>query len=113
MSVNQRVTHIFKNLALVFSILLGTLLSSHLSAADKNHIFLVCERQKDIRWLRVFSSGDGKCKTVYSKDGYTQVVSSATFYASCEAVMLNVKKNIEEGGFKCKEEKLASLIEIN
>ncbi len=81
-------------------------------AADKNNMFVFCERQRDVRWIRVFSSSDGKCKTVYSKDGYSQVVSSATFYSSCEAVLLNVKRNVEGGGFKCREAVLANFVEI-
>ena len=94
--------------------LLFVVLSSFVvHSAEKNSLFFVCDRQKEVRWLRVFSTGDGKCRATYSKDGYVQVVSSATFYASCEAVLLNVKKNIEEGGFKCREGKLASVIEIN
>lgn len=82
------------------------------SATDKNNMFVLCERQRDIRWMRVFSSSDGKCKTVYSKDGYSQVVSSATFYSSCEAVLNNVKKNVEGGGFKCREAVLSGYTEI-
>lgn len=86
--------------------------SVQILAADKNNEFVICERQRDVRWIRVFSSSDGKCKTVYSKDGYSQVVSSATFYSSCEAVLLNVKKNVEGGGFKCREAVLANFVEI-
>lgn len=86
--------------------------SVQILAADKNNMFVLCERQRDVRWMRVFSSSDGKCKTVYSKDGYSQVVSSATFYSSCEAVLLNVKKNVEGGGFKCREAVLANFVEI-
>ncbi len=86
--------------------------SVQILAADKNNMFVLCERQRDMRWIRVFSSSDGKCKTVYSKDGYSQVVSSATFYSSCEAVLLNVKKNVEGGGFKCREAVLANFVEI-
>lgn len=87
--------------------------SVELLAADKNNLFVICERQRDVRWIRVFSSNDGKCKTVYSKDGYSQVVSSATFFSSCESVLNNVKKNVEGGGFKCREAVLANVIEIN
>ncbi|MFN3454073.1 MAG: hypothetical protein ACK41T_03880 [Pseudobdellovibrio sp.] len=88
------------------------LYSANSFATDPSNIFYVCDRQKEVRVIRVFTSSDGKCKTSYSKEGYTQVVSSASFFASCEAVLQNVKKNIEEGGFKCREEKLASVVEI-
>lgn len=87
--------------------------SVELLAADKNNMFVVCERQGDIRWIRVYSSNDGKCKTVYSKDGFSQVVSSATFFSSCESVLVNVKKNVEGGGFKCRDAELANVIEVN
>ena len=87
--------------------------SVELLAADKDNMFVVCERQREVRWIRVFSSNDGKCKTVYSKEGYSQVVSSATFYSSCESVLNNVKKNVEGGGFNCHEAVRANVIEIN
>jgi hypothetical protein len=76
------------------------------------HTFFLCSRHKEIRWLRIFSSTDGKCKTAYSKEGFMQIISSASYYASCEAVLLNVKKNIEDGGFKCRNEKLAAVIDV-
>lgn len=69
--------------------------------ADKTDIFFICKRDRSIRWLRAYKLENGKCKTIYSKEGYLQVISSATYFASCEAVLLSVKKNIEEGGFKC------------
>ncbi len=83
--------------------------------ADENksdNIFIVCGRQKEIRWLRAFKLENGRCKTYYSKEGYVQVVSAASYFSSCAAVLDTVKKNIEEGGFKCAEKNLASMIEI-
>ena len=76
---------------------------SPLQAADPNEIFLLCKRDKNIRWLRAFKLDNGKCKTHYSKEGYLQVVSAATFFASCEGVLQSVRKNIEEGGFNCSD----------
>lgn len=89
------------------------IVSLNVFATDKSNMFVVCERQGDVRWIRVYSSNDGKCKTVYSKDGFSQVVSSATFFSSCESVLVNVKKNVEGGGFKCRDAELAQVIEIN
>ncbi len=79
---------------------------------NKDNLFVVCQRQKEIRWLRAFKLDSGRCKTYYSKEGYVQIVSSASYFSSCEAVLGTVKKNIEEGGFKCSEKQLASLVEI-
>lgn len=81
-------------------------------AANGKSQFVICERKAEVRWIRIFSSADGKCKTVYSKEGYSQIVSSATYYSSCESVLQNIKKNVELGGYKCREEQLAQIIEI-
>ncbi|MBC7420096.1 MAG: hypothetical protein H7328_05160 [Bdellovibrio sp.] len=69
--------------------------------AEVGDIFLLCKRDKSVRWLRAYKLDSGKCKTLYSKEGYLQVVSSATYFASCEGVLQSVRQNIEEGGFKC------------
>lgn len=79
---------------------------------DKNSIFFMCKRGKELRWLRAFKTETGKCKTYYSKEGYLQVISSATFFSSCEAVLENVKKNLEEGNFKCAPKEVLAVDEI-
>ncbi len=86
--------------------------TSSVNGAARN-VFYVCKREREVRWLRVFmTESNSKCKTMYSKEGYIQVVSSATYFSSCESVLLNVKKNIEDGGFKCQVQQLGSMIEI-
>lgn len=69
--------------------------------AEVSDIFLLCKREKGVRWLRAYKLDNGKCKTLYSKEGYLQVVSSATYFSSCEGVLQSVRQNLEEGGFKC------------
>lgn len=81
------------------------------SSADGD-VFYLCKRNSTIRWLRAYKLENGKCKALYSKEGYLQVISSATFFASCEGVLLNVKKNLEEGNFKCAQMAKASVIEL-
>jgi hypothetical protein len=86
--------------------------TADVSSEIKSNIFVVCQRQKEQRWLRAYKLENGRCKALYSKEGYVQVVSSASYFSSCEAVLNTVKKNIEEGGFKCGEKALATMIEI-
>lgn len=93
----------------IFSLCIVTV---DLFAADRNS-FIICNRNRDVRWIRIYSADDGKCRTIYSKEGFTQIVSSATYYSSCESVLNNVKKNVEAGGFKCQEAVLGHVIEIN
>lgn len=78
----------------------------------ENDIFYLCKRDRAIRWLRAYKLENGKCKALYSKEGYLQVIGSATYFASCEGVVLNVKKNLEEGNFKCTQTAKASVIEL-
>ncbi len=97
---------------LVFILIFFSSPFSALQAADPNPIFLLCKRDKSVRWLRAFKLDNGKCKTYYSKEGYLQVISSATYFASCEGVLQSVRKNIEEGGFRCAEVLTAQVAEL-
>ena len=80
--------------------------------SDKTDVFLMCKRAKSIRWIRAAKLENGKCKTYYSKEGFMQIISSATFFASCEGVLQSVRKNIEEGGFKCSETAAVQVVDI-
>ena len=76
-------------------------------------IFYICKNTKgSSRWLRAYRLDGGKCHTVYSKEGYLQIISSATYMTSCEGVLHNVRKNIEEGGYKCWKLDSYSYLEI-
>lgn len=103
----------------IFCILLGPLVGAQnlpnqntaiVTNAEGEDIFFLCKNGKNSRWLRAFKLENGKCHTAYSKDGYLQIISSATYFTSCEGVLHNVRKNIEEGGYKClKQEKYSYL----
>lgn len=86
--------------------------SANEAASADGDVFYLCKRDRVIRWLRAYKLDNGKCKALYSKEGYLQVISSATFFASCEGVLLSVKKNLEEGNFKCTQMGKASVIEL-
>ena len=84
------------------------------SASSSDEIFIVCQRDKDIRWVRTFKTDAGtRCKSVYSKEGFAQTVSSGQNFDSCRSVLDNIRKNIEEGGYQCKPSQLLSLVEID
>lgn len=78
----------------------------------KTDLTYICQRAKDVRWIRSYRVGGNRCKALYSKEGFVQTVSSAQNFASCKTVIDNIKANIEEGGFKCKEAQLISMVEI-
>lgn len=87
-------------------------LSGFANAAESTDIFYLCKNDKAHRWLRAYKLENGKCHTIYSKEGYHQVISSGTYFSSCEGVLHNVRKNIEEGGYKCSRLEKYSYLEL-
>lgn len=83
------------------------------SQEDQKDVTYICQKAKDIRWIRSFKVEGNRCRSLYSKEGYVQTVSSAQNFASCKSVIDNIRANIEEGGFKCKEAQLISMVEID
>ena len=83
------------------------------ASSEASDVFFLCKNMKGrVRWLRAYKSDSGKCQTVYSKEGYLQIISSATYMTSCVGVLHNVRKNIEEGGYKCAKQESYSYIEV-
>src|SRR4051812_18424629 len=81
--------------------------------SENADLFFLCKNSKgSARWLRAYRIENGKCHTVYSKEGYLQVISSATYMTSCVGVLHNVRKNIEEGGYKCAKLDSYSFLEV-
>ncbi|MCC2677525.1 MAG: hypothetical protein K0R29_101 [Pseudobdellovibrio sp.] len=103
----------------LFILILSTILFAGLPSfaqtpdSDNLDLFYLCKNSKgSVRWLRAYRTENSKCHTVYSKEGYLQVISSATYTASCVGVLHNVRKNIEEGGFKCGKMDSYSFLEV-
>jgi hypothetical protein len=92
----------------------GTITKAEQPADSENaDMFFLCKNSKgSARWLRAYRIENGKCHTVYSKEGYLQVISSATYMTSCVGVLHNVRKNIEEGGYKCAKLDSYSFLEV-
>lgn len=84
----------------------------NVAEVEPTDIFYLCKRDKTTRWLRAYKLENGKCQTLYSKEGYLQVISSATYFASCEGVLHSVRKNLEEGQFKCNSAAKYNVIEL-
>ncbi len=79
---------------------------------EKKELFYMCTKQRETRWLRLYNQSDGRCKTVYSKTGNAEEVSTAYNYEACEAVLKNIKENLEKGDFKCEEKTLMGALDI-
>jgi hypothetical protein len=84
----------------------STDLSSVSDKKQNKEIFYTCTKDKEMRWMRISYLSNGKCKTVYSKNGNATEVAQAATYDKCEETINNVKKNLESGGYVCKEKTL-------
>ncbi len=80
---------------------------------EKKEIFYTCLKDKEMRWMRLTYLPSGKCKTVYSKKGNATEVVSAASYQKCEETIANVRKNLESGGYVCREKTLLGELEID
>lgn len=79
---------------------------------SKKELFYKCGKGNEVRWMRLYYLKNGKCKTVYSKEGDAKEVSTAYSYETCENVLNNIKKNLENGGYTCEEKILMGSLEL-
>lgn len=86
-------------------ILVSSLAYAQNISAAKPSSFVMCRNKKIVRTLRVESGGDDgvACTTTYTKAGIDKVVGTGKFEPSCQNFLTNVRKNLEEAGWVCKE----------
>lgn len=79
---------------------------------SKKELFYKCVKGRELRWMRLYYMKNRKCKTVYSKEGSAKEMSTAYSYDSCEAVVSNIRKNLETAGYNCEEKILLGSLEL-
>lgn len=68
---------------------------------------VLCKNQKTVRTLRVEQGEDQKCRAIYTKQGVDETIGSGQYTNSCEEFISNVRKNLEEAKWNCREVKEA------
>ncbi|MEN0058824.1 MAG: hypothetical protein AAGB31_08320 [Bdellovibrio sp.] len=76
-------------------------------AADLNSSLVLCKHDKTVRTLRIEMSEDQKCRAIYTKQGVDETIGSAQSTSSCVEYISNVRKNLEEAQWSCREVKEA------
>lgn len=77
---------------------------------DGFDVSYICRFGRDVRTLRVIPPGDdGRCQTVYTKEGVDQSVGKGQNPKSCLDIMEGIRGRIEAGGWKCREIKGAKV----
>lgn len=92
--------------AMLIATALVTLGTSSAFAGLENSLVL-CRNQKTVRTLRVEMGEDQKCRAIYTKQGVDETIGSGQLTSSCEEYILNVRKNLEEAKWNCREVKEA------
>ena len=72
---------------------------------------VICKNQKIVRTLRV-KKENGKCETLYTKNGQDQVIASGINANSCKKFLSDVQENLTKAGWKCRETKDAIVSDL-
>ena len=88
-------------MTLVFSLLIALMQPPFADAADSSYV--LCKNRKIVRTLRVVTDEDSSCKTAYTKEGRDQVIGSGRFEETCHSFLRNVRRNLEEANWKCRD----------
>lgn len=78
---------------------------SSVSYAELGDSLILCKSNKNVRTLRVEVSSDQKCRAVYTKQGVDDVIGASTGASACAEIVSNVRKNLEEGQWNCRDVK--------
>jgi hypothetical protein len=88
--------------ALKYLILYFSVLTTSAAVSDVPFAHVICKNQKIVRTLRV-QKANGKCETLYTKNGQDQVIASGWNATSCKKFLTDVQENLIKAGWKCRE----------
>jgi hypothetical protein len=72
--------------------------------------FVMCRLGKTIRTIRVGKNSEAEgCVTTYTKNGQDREVGSGRNWQSCTDILENIKTNLENASWKCREIEKASI----
>lgn len=81
--------------------------SSFAQANSVGDSLVLCKHNKTVRTLRVEIGEDKQCRAIYTKQGVDETIGSGQYTASCVEYISNVRKNLEEAKWNCREVKEA------
>lgn len=96
-----------KSIKALFSATMIVLFFSPVTHAEMGEALVLCKHNKTVRTLRVETSGDQKCRAIYTKQGVDEVIGSSQSMVGCSEFVSNVRKNLEDAKWNCREVKEA------
>ncbi len=73
-----------------------------MSEVAKQPIYWICKNRSDVRTIRVAAS-KGTCTSTYSKEGTEKIVGQSAAIRSCYQVFANIRRNLENADYKCRD----------
>lgn len=91
----------------LFSVMTTVLFFSSIASSAVGESLVLCKHNKSVRTLRVEMDNDSKCQVIYTKQGVDEMIGSGQYTNSCVEIISNVRKNLEEGKWVCRDVKEA------
>lgn len=88
--------------------LLGPVLAM---GAHPDEPLLICKNKKIVRTVRI-TKENGRCQTIYTKNGKSQLIGSGINPVSCQNFLDGVRKNLEASHWSCRDVKESSVSDI-
>lgn len=73
-----------------------------MSEVAKQPIYWMCRLKHDVRTIRI-EAEKGTCTAKYSKEGNERVVGQSAGMRSCYQVFANIRRNLENAEYKCRD----------
>lgn len=95
------------NIQIILATVISILFSQQVIASDTSS-YVLCKNKKVVRTIRIQEIQDG-CVTTYTKAGVDKVVGQGQHLTSCQSFLDNIKGNLEEAAWKCRDISSAQL----
>lgn len=95
-----------KSIKALFSATIIVLFFSPLAHAEVGEALVLCKNNKSVRTLRV-EQDEQKCRAIYTKQGVDEVIGTSQSVNACTEFVTNVRKNLEDAKWSCREVKEA------
>jgi len=77
---------------------------SSFAADSKSMAYVICKNRSFVRTIQVdWQEDEQACVTTYTKNGKPREVASAKNRNNCRGVINNIKENLTDAGWKCRD----------
>lgn len=75
--------------------------------------YMICKHNKSVRTLRLRELSDGRCQSVYTKDGVDQIAAGSKSLDTCVRVIHDIRVNLEAHQWTCRDVSKSQVSEVS